>query len=345
MANGWQSNITGDPNQPDPLQSPGGGGWQANVDPTEQAPNFLTLRTLTDPRGPVPPGVQTQVQQIARIQQPQSTSYATSVNPSGWSLPWNRNSFYGNLADIESGNRNIPSETDPGGPNEVSQGYFQINTDTWHDFAPKAGVDIQKFPRAMMADPATQQAVVNNIPFSRFGPRTQRMLIAKYGQIDPSMTIGELASKFGDGTTSGYTVLGQGGVSPGNALTLHPGTAVAGNALGGQGQGTRPTVNPLSLPEPMDMRKMMGLAMLRSVLGSGMGFQRVAYDPRDVTRVREYLDRSKVGTGAGLMTGLPRLFGGATQVGSQPAKAAYSPFSQPGAQRQSGGAPKQPAGE
>jgi len=67
--------------------------------------------------------------------------------------------FLDTLAQIESGNRNIPSGVDPdvAGPGTKSQGYWQINTPTWRDFAPKAGVDLAMYPNAMAAPREVQQ--------------------------------------------------------------------------------------------------------------------------------------------------------------------------------------------
>jgi hypothetical protein len=52
------------------------------------------------------------------------------------------------LAHIESGNKNIHSGVDPdppGYPGGNSQGYFQINTPTWRDFA--KGTPGEEYPR------------------------------------------------------------------------------------------------------------------------------------------------------------------------------------------------------
>ena len=95
-------------------------------------------------------------------------------------------SFLGTLANIESGDQNIVSQTDKdnkgltlaqgGNPAEISQGHFQIQTATWKDFAPQAGVDVNKYPNAMSAPREVQAQVAATIPFSRFGPRTQQMM-------------------------------------------------------------------------------------------------------------------------------------------------------------------------
>src|SRR5262245_54048499 len=103
--------------------------------------------------------------------------------------------FLDTLAQIESGNRNIPSGVDPdvAGPGTRSQGYFQINTPTWRDFAPQAGVDLKQYPNAMSAPREIQAQVVGYIPFSRFGPRTQRMMQAQYGNLNSNLTVAALA--------------------------------------------------------------------------------------------------------------------------------------------------------
>lgn len=107
--------------------------------------------------------------------------------------------FFSDLANIESGDRNIPSEVDgdPAGPGTRSQGHFQITTPTWQEFAGKAGVDVSTYPNAMSAPREIQQQVAAVIPFKRFGPRTQRLMTEKYGPLDRNATIGDLAAKYG----------------------------------------------------------------------------------------------------------------------------------------------------
>ena len=112
-------------------------------------------------------------------------------------------SFLGTLAHIESGDQNIVSQTDKdnkgltlaqgGNPAEISQGHFQIQTATWKDFAPQAGVDVNKYPNAMSAPREVQAQVAAAIPFARFGPRTQQMMRQRFGDIDASKTVGQLA--------------------------------------------------------------------------------------------------------------------------------------------------------
>ena len=110
-----------------------------------------------------------------------------------------RGSFMDSVADIESGNKDIYSATDkdyPREPNSRSQGFFQIDTPTWQQFAAKAGVDITKYPTALGTPREIQQKVAETIPLSRFGERTQKMLTEKYGQLDTSKPLGELALRF-----------------------------------------------------------------------------------------------------------------------------------------------------
>ena len=119
----------------------------------------------------------------------------------------NPKSPYGNpfldfLANIESNNRNIPSTVDkdyPGQPGSKSQGYFQIDTPTWLQFAAKNGIDTVKYPNAMSAPPEVQAQVASQIPLGRFGGRTQKMLGQQFGTLDKTATIGSLAAKYGGG--------------------------------------------------------------------------------------------------------------------------------------------------
>jgi hypothetical protein len=106
--------------------------------------------------------------------------------------------FMDALAKIESGNRNIPSQTDPdyaGQPGSKSQGFFQINTPTWRQFAANVPGAAQ-YPNAMAAPREVQAQVASAIPAARFGPRTQQMLQQQYGTFDLHKTVGELNAQF-----------------------------------------------------------------------------------------------------------------------------------------------------
>ena len=110
------------------------------------------------------------------------------------------NPFLNSLAQIESNNRNIPSTVDKdyaGQPGSKSQGYFQIDTPTWLQFAAKNGIDTVRYPNAMSAPPEVQAQVASQIPLGRFGARTQKMLGQQFGTLDRTATIGSLASKYG----------------------------------------------------------------------------------------------------------------------------------------------------
>jgi hypothetical protein len=99
------------------------------------------------------------------------------------------------LANVESGNKNIYSKTDPdvAGPNTRSQGYFQINTPTWRDF--RKGTRGESYPNAMSAPRDVQAEVAARIPFSRFGPRTQRMMRSEFGPLDSRQPAGQLGPR------------------------------------------------------------------------------------------------------------------------------------------------------
>ena len=134
-------------------------------------------------------------------------------------------SFMDALARIESANQNIHSRVDPdppGYPGGNSQGYFQINTPTWREFA--AGTRGAAYPDAMSAPRDVQAEVAERIPLSRFGPRTQRLLAIQFGALNTHDTIGALAAHFG-GTVKPVAAKtsSSGGMSPagGPWITLH----------------------------------------------------------------------------------------------------------------------------
>ena len=132
-----------------------------------------------------------------------TTGTTGTTGANGTAVPGGGGSFLGALAQIESGDKNIVSGTDTdskgltlaqgGNASEISQGHFQIQTATWKDFAPRAGVDVSKYPNAMSAPREVQAQVASVIPFKRFGPRTQTMMRQQFGPIDSNQTVGTLA--------------------------------------------------------------------------------------------------------------------------------------------------------
>lgn len=54
-------------------------------------------------------------------------------------------------------------------PNSSASGAYSFLTSTWQTYAPKAGVDINKYPYAYMAPPAAQDAVAAITPVSNWG--------------------------------------------------------------------------------------------------------------------------------------------------------------------------------
>lgn len=125
--------------------------------------------------------------------------------------PGSAGGFMGALHEAESGNRNIFSrvDPDPSGPGTRSQGYDQINVPTWLEFAGKAGVNTTRYPTPMSAPESVQDQVAKVIPLDRFGPRTRKILEAKYGFGDDAknLTIGQLDSRFGGGSATGGQVV------------------------------------------------------------------------------------------------------------------------------------------
>jgi hypothetical protein len=123
-------------------------------------------------------------------------------------LPPKITGFYGSLSNLESGGQNITQRvSDINSQSGVpGQGYFQITDPTWRQFA---SPDIlRQWPSALLAPYAVQEAVVANIPLSRFGPRTVSGLQSQFGTLNTSSTIGQLAGD-GNNIASGQTAAQQ----------------------------------------------------------------------------------------------------------------------------------------
>lgn len=138
------------------------------------------------------------------------------------------NRFMDSLVGIESNGRG-DAWGDRGRGN--ARGFTQIQDATWHDFARRAGVDLNQFPTADRADQATQLRVASTIPFYRFGDRTRRLLHQQFGNFDERLTVGQLMQQFG-----GAMNVAGGGEQPGQA----PAPALAGDLQGKPNEGGAP---------------------------------------------------------------------------------------------------------
>jgi hypothetical protein len=121
------------------------------------------------------------------------------------------NPFVDALVKQESGGgQNIVSKTDKdsqgrtlaqgGNPNEISQGYFQIQNHpggTWQTYGRQAGIDLNKYPSPRSAPLDVQWQVAQKIPIGQWGPATKAILRQKFGNFDPNMPFGQVAAQFG----------------------------------------------------------------------------------------------------------------------------------------------------
>jgi hypothetical protein len=98
--------------------------------------------------------------------------------------------FLSYLEQLESSGSNVPNthQTTTSGQ---AQGYDQITTGTWQDFAPAAGVDLGKYPNALSAPQSVQRQVASTIPMHRWDPKTLNGLIKAGFTVDPNRTLGQ----------------------------------------------------------------------------------------------------------------------------------------------------------
>ncbi|HEY4808202.1 MAG TPA: hypothetical protein VIH81_10735, partial [Roseiarcus sp.] len=106
--------------------------------------------------------------------------------------PWADNPVLSTLVGAESGGRQGPNVR---GDDGLATGYYQIQTPTWKDFAPRVPGAAQ-YGMAEQAPPDVQQAVASIIPVARFGDRTRAILHSKFGAFNEKMTVGELADRY-----------------------------------------------------------------------------------------------------------------------------------------------------
>lgn len=121
------------------------------------------------------------------------------------------NPFLNTLVGQESGGgQNIVSRTDRdsrgltlaqgGNPNEISQGYFQIQNHpggTWTTYGRAAGIDLAKYPTPRSAPLEVQWQVASRIPISQWGSATQVALQRAGFRYSPNMTLGQVAQANG----------------------------------------------------------------------------------------------------------------------------------------------------
>lgn len=122
--------------------------------------------------------------------------YSGETEPAG-DGPWKGNPFLSALVGAESGGHQGPGVRGDGGK---ATGYYQIQTPTWGDFAPRVP-GAAKFAKAEDAPANVQQAVASIIPVQRFGQRTKDILHGQFGQFDERMTVGQLSERFANHST------------------------------------------------------------------------------------------------------------------------------------------------
>ena len=104
-------------------------------------------------------------------------------------------SFLSTLIGAESSNQNVAGPMTSSGQ---AQGYYQITTGTWTQFAPAAGVDLSQYPTPLSAPQAVQTQVAGTIPLGRWDPRTLNALTAAGYTYDPNATLAANAAAAGE---------------------------------------------------------------------------------------------------------------------------------------------------
>jgi hypothetical protein len=169
------------------------------------------------------------------------------------------------IAHAETGNRNIPQQihdknTDAGTP---ANGVFQFINPTWRRQAPKAGVDINKYPTAISAPPAVQAQVAAVTPLREWGPNTVAAVKARFPGID--------VNKPPSGPYNGAAVGGAPAAAPA-AQPANVGMALAALSAPTGGPGTKSTMDNLqstfaggggdSAPPPMNLEGQQAAASM-----------------------------------------------------------------------------------
>lgn len=224
-----------------------------------------------------------------------------------WKLLWK-------IRQAESGNKNIFTTTyghvTKSGLVDTGSGYYQMIDPTF-----QAGLKMANLPnnwqRAIDAPGPVQDQVALAL-LRNLGTQPWHASRA-FWNIDKAPYVEGYSGSFGD---TGHMV---GQAQPGPSLGQSPAAGVQ------QAQQQTP-VNPLTgqnkPTDVQDIRQIVALSMMKSMLGQGLGFQRIPYNP---WQVRE------AGAQSGVQSGFPIGFGGLPsmigrqQVGSAAGEAATSP--------------------
>jgi hypothetical protein len=152
----------------------------AALDPSVQPPphplNLAVLPTPGDIRPPAP------LRGLPPWKlQPPAQLQGTKFGPASTIVSWQ-----------ESRNRNVREEIKGRGPVGPASGFLQIEDDTWREFAPQVGVNVNQYPTAMEAPPQVQSAVAARIPLRRWARGTVDAVLQAFPWATPNMTLGQI---------------------------------------------------------------------------------------------------------------------------------------------------------
>ena len=131
------------------------------------------------------------------------------------------------VINAESRNQNV-ANTHATTSSGQAQGYPQITTGTWTDFAPKAGVDLNQYPNPMSAPRDVQIKVASMIPLNRWASSTVNAVLAKYPGIDTSQPLGVIQSQAINPSGASTTTAGGPAATPATGQPGQPAPAPGG---------------------------------------------------------------------------------------------------------------------
>lgn len=96
-----------------------------------------------------------------------------------------------------------------------AEGWYQITTGTWNEFAPQAGVSLSQYPTPNDAPQGVQELVASVIPLDRWAPSTVAAVQSQFGALDTTQTLGALSDALsGSATPASALPGGSGTVAP-----------------------------------------------------------------------------------------------------------------------------------
>lgn len=108
-------------------------------------------------------------------------------------------------ANESSGGQNVWGPQTSSGQ---AEGWYQITTGTWNEFAPQAGVDLSQYPTPNAAPQGVQELVASVIPLDRWAPSTVSAAENAFGPLNTAEPLGQISENLSGSATPASALQG-----------------------------------------------------------------------------------------------------------------------------------------